>query len=240
MPGDNSDAQERITAFWSTVAPEYEAHPGNVPSRKSAEYEAWVRAIERLLPAPPADVLDIGTGTGFVALIAAGLGNRVTGLDLSSGMLQEAQREARRRGLTVTFTLGDAVTPACAAASLDAIICRHLIWTLREPVVALGNWRRLLRPGGRVVAIDGFWFNATDPDSADAENAAGLFEQHYTKETREALPAMGWAGVEPVADLFAQAGFSEVNVGELAEVHRLAENPPSAQPWYVVSAFCDR
>jgi hypothetical protein len=34
--------QERITAFWSQVAPEYEAHAGNVAARGSAEYEAWV------------------------------------------------------------------------------------------------------------------------------------------------------------------------------------------------------
>jgi protein-L-isoaspartate O-methyltransferase len=67
--------------------------------------EAWVPAIERLLPPPPADVLDIGTGTGFVAFIASSLGHRVTGLDLSAAMLAEARMEAGRRGLDVTFGL---------------------------------------------------------------------------------------------------------------------------------------
>jgi SAM-dependent methyltransferase len=238
MAGNNSDLQERITAFWSTIAADYNAHPGNLPRRESAEYEAWVRAIERLLPTPPADVLDIGTGTGFVALIAAGLGYRVMGLDLSAAMLAEARTEAGRRGLDVTFAIGDAVSPAIAEASLDAIICRHLIWTLREPKVAFSNWRRLLRPGGRVVAIDGFWFGANNANPSDAE--AGLFKLHYTKETRQSLPAMGLVRVEPITELFAEAGFSEVNVSDLADVHTVAENPPSAQPWYVVVARRDR
>jgi len=239
VPGNDSDLQQRITAFWSTIASAYEAHPGNVPRRESPENEAWVRAIERLLPPPPADVLDIGTGTGFVALIASSLGHRVTGLDLSATMLAEARMEAGRRSLDVTFSLGDAVAPAMAEMSVDAIVCRHFLWTLREPEVALGNWRRLLRPRGRVVVIDGFWF-VEDTDTPEAEKEPGLFERHYTKQTREALPAMGWARVEPVADLLARAGYSEIRVSDLADVHRLAESPPSAQPWYVVMARRDR
>ncbi|MGC1870715.1 MAG: hypothetical protein WA700_07120 [Acidobacteriaceae bacterium] len=68
---NDSDVQENITTFWSTVAAFYNSDPSNVPSLESAEYDAWIRAVERLLPTPPADVLDIGTGTGFVALIAS-------------------------------------------------------------------------------------------------------------------------------------------------------------------------
>lgn len=92
MPPNDSDVQERITTFWSTVAPFYNADPCNVPSLDSAEYQAWIRAIERLLPTPPADVLDIGTGTGFVALIAS-LGYSVTAFDSIhiAGNLEEAQ-----------------------------------------------------------------------------------------------------------------------------------------------------
>ena len=68
----SQDAQERINGLWSAVAPEYETHAGNVPGRDSEEYAAWVAALRSLLPPAPADILDIGTGTGFVALIAAG------------------------------------------------------------------------------------------------------------------------------------------------------------------------
>jgi len=89
------------------------------------------------------------------------------------------------------------------------------------------------------VVIDGFWF-VNDVDTSEAEKEPGLFERHYTKQTREELPAMGWVLVQPVADLFARAGFSDIRVSDLTDVHRLAENPPSAQPWYVVMAHRDR
>lgn len=227
--------QKRITGFWSTVASEYEAHKGNVPARESSEYAAWTEALRRLLPNAPADVLDIGTGTGFMALIAAALGHRVTGIDLSEQMLAEARGEARRRRLDVTFARDDAVSPAFPPEQFDAIVCRHFIWTLREPATAFGNWRKLLRPGGCVVAIDGFRFAPTEADAGSEE--PGLFEQYYTRETRAALPAMGLSRVEPIVALFEGAGFSDVRVSDLAAVHRLSEQPPSSAPWYVVVAY---
>jgi ubiquinone/menaquinone biosynthesis C-methylase UbiE len=229
-PPNDSDVQESITAFWSTVAPFYNSDPSNVPSRESPEYKAWICAIERLLPTPPADVLDIGTGTGFVALIASQLGHRAVGLDLSMAMLAEARMQAEGRGLTARFQIGDAVEPALEEASLDAIICRHFLWTLRQPQIALANWFRLLRPNGRVVVIDGFWLAQSRP-----EEGFDLFERHYTDRTRESLPAMRWERVEPVADLLRRAGFSDVTVGDLADVHDLADHPPSAKPCYLVT-----
>jgi SAM-dependent methyltransferase len=236
MASQDETVQEHITAFWSTVAPEYETHPGNVPARDSAEYGAWVEAIRDVLPPAPADVLDIATGTGFVALIAAGLGHRVSGVDLSSAMLEEARAEADRRGVEVTFEIKDAVEPAFEPPSFDAIISRHFIWTLREPGRALQNWLRLLRPSGRVVAIDGFWFERTTDDDDAGNDAPGLFEQHYAKETRAALPAMQMTAVGPIAAMFEQAGFDRIMVSDLGTVHALAERPPGVQPWYVVTA----
>jgi ubiquinone/menaquinone biosynthesis C-methylase UbiE len=226
----DTEVQDQITAFWTVVAPQYDSYPGNVPAAESPEYEAWIGAIERLLPPPPSDVLDVGTGTGFVALIASQLGHRVIGLDLSSTMLSEARRHTGQCGLRITFALGDAVAPALEEQSLDAIICRHLLWTLREPQVALMNWRRLLKPKGRVVVIDGFWFTQEKPGESNE-----LFSRYYTDRTREALPAMHWDRVEPVADLLAAAGFSDVTMTDLADVHRLAEKPASTQPWFAVT-----
>jgi SAM-dependent methyltransferase len=188
-----------------------------------------------LLGPPPRDVLDIATGTGFIALIAAGLGQRVTGIDLAEPMLAIARDQAARLSLAIDFRHDDALTPAFQPASFDVITCRHFLWTLRAPVEALTNWRALLRPGGRVVAIDGFWF---DPEEEPPEGA-GLFEQHYTPETRRAIPGMGFTRVEQVTELFQAAGFANISVEYLADVHRLAESPPGEAPWYVIAAERD-
>jgi SAM-dependent methyltransferase len=177
------ELQDKITGFWSAVADGYEAHAGNVSARSSEEQQAWAREIADLLPPAPADVLDVGTGTGFVAMIAAALGHRVTAIDLAEPMLAIARAEADGRRVTVTFATGDAVAPAFAAASFDAIISRHLIWTLRDVDVALTAWRQLLRPGGRVVAIDGFWF------TSGPEDGEGLFESFTTGRRGRACQA---------------------------------------------------
>jgi ubiquinone/menaquinone biosynthesis C-methylase UbiE len=145
-------------------------------------------------------------------------------------MLAEARVRAEERGLKIRFQIGDAVEPPLEEESVDAIVCRHLLWTLRQPEVALAHWLRLLRPNGRVVVIDGFWFAQSRP-----EENFDLFKQHYTDRTRQSLPAMSWSRVEPVAELLRRAGFSEVTTGDLADVHGVADHRSSAQPWYVVT-----
>jgi ubiquinone/menaquinone biosynthesis C-methylase UbiE len=230
----DKSAQNRITGFWNTIAAGYEAHEGNVAAVGSDEYKAWVEALRDLLPPAPANVLDVGTGTGFVALIAAGLGHRVLGTDLAEEMLGEARREARQRGVQVTFEVGDAVRPEFPAESFDAIVARHLLWTLRDPEQAFRNWRKLLRPGGRVVAVDGHWFDGGD--DSDDPDAPEIFRRHYTRDTCSRLPLMRAREPQPAIEMFRRAGFVAVELNYLRRVHALAEHPPSEDPWFVVVA----
>jgi ubiquinone/menaquinone biosynthesis C-methylase UbiE len=222
--------QDRITGFWSAIAEGYEAHAGNVPIFGSAEHRAWERLVDDLLPPPPADVLDLATGTGFLALIAAAKGHRVTGADLADPMLSVARRTAEARGLVATFMLADAIVPGLPAQSFDAVTSRHLFWTLRDPEAALAAWRELLRPGGRLVIVDGFWF---DPD---AEPEEGLFESFYDLETRRRLPGWTCRDLGAILTLVGSAGFTDARATSLEEIHRLAEHPPSERPSYAVTA----
>jgi SAM-dependent methyltransferase len=196
-----NEAQAHVTTFWSTVAPSYEAYDGNVAEYGSEQYERWVDALAPVLPDPPSDVLDVASGTGYVALAAASLGHRVTATDLAPAMLDELVARATARSLTVDARLGDAVAPDFSPASFDAVTSRHLLWTLREPARAMANWRQLLRPGGRLVAVDGFWF--TDWDDGDVPP---LFAEHYTADTRGELPFMHLDGPEPILSALAAAG----------------------------------
>src|SRR5262245_12892122 len=105
------------------VAPGYEAHAGNVPAVDTPLYRAWVDQIARLMPPAPAHAVDLATGTGFVALILAALGHRVTAVDLSDDMLDEACATAASRGLTVDVRSDDAVAPTLDAAAFDIVTC---------------------------------------------------------------------------------------------------------------------
>jgi SAM-dependent methyltransferase len=198
----DSVTQRQITAFWDTVASQYEApERKNVAPPDSRDYADWIEAIRPLLPVTPSDILDVGTGTGFLAGIAARLGHRVTAIDLSTGMLDASA--LRESGLAITFSVGDAVNPDFPPSSFDAVINRSLIWTLREPVTAFRNWYRVLRPGGRVLAIYGLAPTAPAGDT-DAESGPGLFERHYRCRAR--WPAIAARERDPPAWIRGRCG----------------------------------
>lgn len=123
---DEKTVQGQITAFWDEVASTYDS-PDNVALPATADYASWVSALRSVLPAQSARVLDVGTGTGFVARIAAELGHRVTAIDLSEAMLKASA--VRDSELDVTFVVGDAVKPAfqweALTPSSAAACCGH-------------------------------------------------------------------------------------------------------------------
>jgi ubiquinone/menaquinone biosynthesis C-methylase UbiE len=133
--------------------------------KASAAYEQYWRA--QLQPAqtrllaladikPGAHVLDIACGTGLVtfpAARAAGTAGRVVGTDLSQEMVNRAADEARALGLTqVTFQRMDAEDLELETESFDVALCALGLMYVPDPLKALAEMRRLLRPGGRAVA----------------------------------------------------------------------------------------
>ncbi|WP_080791724.1 class I SAM-dependent methyltransferase [Corynebacterium pacaense] len=159
--------QGYITGYWDLRAQSYHLAQQD-PRRAAPETAIWRGMLRRLLPAPPVDVVDVGTGSGFLAHHLAGLGHRVTGLDLSEQMLLHA----RGRGYPTapSWMLGDAVAPDLPSASVDAVTGRYMLWTLRDPLAAALSWHRLLRKGGRVIMFDAPWF----PGGAGGESDPGF------------------------------------------------------------------
>lgn len=198
--------QERITEFWSSIGQYYNQDPENVVAPDTDEYVAWVEAVRNLLPGEPCDVLDVGTGTGFLAMIISSLGHRVTGIDLAEGMLAVARVDADSRGIHPRFVIGDAVAPDFPDSSFDVIMSRHLLWTLLEPETAFTNWRRLLRPGGYVVALDSVWQGMPQ----DSDEREGFFERFYTSEVQAAIPGMHIDHIDQLVEMFSHAGFADV------------------------------
>ncbi|MDP9170799.1 MAG: methyltransferase domain-containing protein [Acidobacteriota bacterium] len=100
-------------------------------------------------------LLDIGTGSGIVALNAAGspASPAVTGIDLSDGLLAIAQHNTREAGLTgrIRFVKGDAEALPFADASYHAAVSLFALLHFPHPDRALAEMYRVLKPGGRLV-----------------------------------------------------------------------------------------
>ena len=117
--------------------------------------QRWLREIERFLPEGGSlDILDVGTGTGFFAVLLAQQGHRVEGIDLTPAMLEEARTLAKQRNLDITFREMDAQNLAYPDGTFDVVISRNLTWTLPDPQRAYAEWFRVLKPGGVLLNFD--------------------------------------------------------------------------------------
>jgi ubiquinone/menaquinone biosynthesis C-methylase UbiE len=122
----------------------------------------WQRVVNGLV----ADVagkraLDIGTGTGQLAIYLAHAGFSVTAVDISEEMIFRAGQYAASHNLGIDFQIGDAESLNLADSSFDVVVARNLLWTLPHPHQALREWRRVMKPGGRLIISDGLWLNTT-------------------------------------------------------------------------------
>ncbi|WP_405909416.1 class I SAM-dependent methyltransferase [Streptomyces sp. NBC_00828] len=135
--------------------------------------EAWAARLSTWLPERASDVLDLGCGTGSLSLLASGWGHHVTGVDLSPGMVDLAR--AKLAGRDAVFLVGDAATPPVGEQLFDVLLCRHVLWTLPDPGRVLRHWCGLLRPGGRLVLVEGVW-GTVSPVGISADRLTALLE----------------------------------------------------------------
>ena len=138
--------------------------------RDPAVRAAWADLLVPVLPEAPAAVLDLGCGTGSLAVLVAEAGHRVQGLDSSSVMLAAAATKGAAAGVTVGLVRGDAADPPFAPGSADVVLCRHVLWALDDRDAVLARWVRLLRPGGRLVLVEGNWGTGAGLPSADCRD----------------------------------------------------------------------
>ncbi|MBK3567455.1 bifunctional 2-polyprenyl-6-hydroxyphenol methylase/3-demethylubiquinol 3-O-methyltransferase UbiG [Streptomyces sp. MBT62] len=155
---------------WDAEAPTFDEMPDH-GLRDPEVRRAWADRLRGWLPAAAADVLDLGCGTGSLSLLAAEQGHRVTGVDLSPAMVDLAR--AKLAGRDAAFLLGDAAAPPVGEQRYDVVLARHVLWALPDTARVLRHWRGLLRPGGRLVLIEGRW-GTVSPVGIPADRLAEL------------------------------------------------------------------
>lgn len=145
--------EERIRSYWTARSHDFgEVRKNELENDMGRR---WLEEIERHLPTGrELRILDVGTGTGFFAILLAQAGHRTEGIDLTPSMLDEARRQSAALGLNITYKEMDAQALSYDDGSFDAVISRNLTWTLPDPEQAYREWARVLRPGGVLLNFD--------------------------------------------------------------------------------------
>jgi len=157
LEGSNYSLKEDIRAYWSMRAATFDNSVGHA-IKSDRELQAFRRFFREALGEGRKQVLDLACGTGEITRALLSLDHQVTGLDFSEQMIALARA---KHGDRARILFGDAERLLEDDASYDALVTRHLVWTLTDPEAAFAEWFRVLRPGGRLVVIDGDWINRT-------------------------------------------------------------------------------
>lgn len=151
------DVNENIVLRWNERAQAYTKR-NDLLLKTPEQQRRWTKLLQFLMDDQIGmEVLDVGTGPGFLALQLAKLGHRTTGVDISTEMLRIATEKARTMKLDCSFVQGDAELLPFSFSSFDAVISRHLLGALSRPMHAYREWLRVLKPGGKVIVMDGDW-----------------------------------------------------------------------------------
>jgi ubiquinone/menaquinone biosynthesis C-methylase UbiE len=112
-------------------------------------------------------VLEVAPGPGFFAIELAKLGDfKITGLDISRTLVDIAKENAGDAGVQVDFRLGNASAMPFVDGSFDFVYCSAAFKNFAEPVKALDEMYRVLRPGGEAIVVD--LRSDVSPDEIDA------------------------------------------------------------------------
>jgi ubiquinone/menaquinone biosynthesis C-methylase UbiE len=211
------DVKTAVSRYWSGRAAGFDLGPSH-GVLSEAQHQAWLALLRQVAGPPPLTILDVGCGTGFLAMRMAELGHTAVGIDLAEEMLAVARRKAEASGLPVTFRLGDAETPPQDNAPYDVILERHVIWTLPQPREALRAWRGLLKPGGLLVLIEGIF---------------EMSDRTIYPQLEAQLPLFGGRPGDELAALLEAEGFRETSVRPLMDADLWLETP--TRPRFMVT-----
>lgn len=156
-PHHHADKHGKVRRMFAAIAGSYDL---NNRLHSFGRDQAWRRFAVRSAAVRPSDhVLDVACGTGDLTRAFADAGPvRVVGLDFTREMLDVAERKLRRNpgphGDRVSYVEGDAQSLPFADASFDIVSIAFGIRNVAEPKKAIGEFFRVLRPGGRLVILE--------------------------------------------------------------------------------------
>lgn len=203
VPGGSK--AERVQAMFARLVPRYDLM-NTVMTGGLHHY--WRRAAVRAAQPVGQQVLDVGTGTGDLALELGRAGaRRVVGVDFCEPMLAEARRKARSRQVDsiVSFLVGDALRLPFPDQTFDCVANGFLLRNVADLAGALAEFTRVLKPGGRLVCLE-----ITHPPRA--------FAPFFNLYFRSVVPLLGAA----ITGEAAAYRYLPASLGPLPDVQGLA------------------
>jgi demethylmenaquinone methyltransferase/2-methoxy-6-polyprenyl-1,4-benzoquinol methylase len=156
-PHESADKAQRVRGMFAAIAPTYDL---NNRLHSFGLDQSWRRAAVRMAEPRPGDrVLDAACGTGDLAELFARSGvAEVVGVDFTEAMLAIARRRAARRfpatARRPSYRLADVLALPFADASFDIVSIAFGLRNVADPGAAVREFRRVLRPGGRLVILE--------------------------------------------------------------------------------------
>jgi ubiquinone/menaquinone biosynthesis C-methylase UbiE len=246
MPVNREEITNVIRDHWDARAGTFDHEAGHGLVDEDQRL-AWHRLIEELVGSAPRRVLDVGCGTGFLALRFAELGHDVAGVDLAPLMIEQARANAARSGLELDLAVADGSSLPFPDASFDVVVARHVIWNLPDPDRGVAEWQRVLRPGGLLALVEGKWADNEELALAysrplsrigaslvhKAASVVGAVRGEQSKKfllrryhrIEVALPFAGGPAAERLARFLEEKGLTDVTVRPLMDAALWGETP---------------
>jgi phosphatidylethanolamine/phosphatidyl-N-methylethanolamine N-methyltransferase len=161
-------------------------HPGRLHAR------------DRMVISPGDRILEVGVGTGINAALYPSHCH-ITGIDLSTSMLDTARERVARQGLrNVRLLEMDAGNLTFADDSFDIVYAPYLVSVVPDPVKVVTEMRRVCRPGGRIIILN--HFRSANPVLSRVERALSPFTVHIGFKSDLDLPGfLAQADLQPVS-----------------------------------------
>jgi SAM-dependent methyltransferase len=159
-PAEDPGGRSEVEAYWNARAASFDATDPSAISRTEKVRREWKAILRDVVGEAPLFALDAGCGTGDLALLLHELGHVVAAADVSIRMVERTRDKAWGRGARVDVRRGFAEALPFADESFDVVLARNVLWDLAAPELALRDWMRVLRPGGRVVVIESRWIES--------------------------------------------------------------------------------
>ena len=209
----------KIGEYWDEYAHKFDAE------HDTEDLEVWRATLEACLGTKNSStILDLGSGTGFLANMAAEMGHFCIGLDIADKMLDIAVRKAAAQKLKAVYMRGDVLDLPFTENTFDFIINARLLWTLVEPGQAVSHWVRLIKPGGKLLCFNRF---------KEGLGLCGGLKVYEDKNVDEAV-VLADASSDELLKLFADSRLTDVEFRRLPDGLTKPDHAAGYDPWHVL------